>query len=501
MPRNYLPPEIISHVLSYLDSSSLAPYAIVSKQWQAIIEKRTFSSLSLDTTQLLELARTVSRPRQHLIRQLRLKILSPEYAPAAREEVETDEDREQNNHAFTDAIHSLFKVLAGWSNNTEASLSLSIYARSPSDYVENSLEEIKRRSRNSKDLLQWRYESSYLQFLDSPETFPMVHTVGAFETCGNEDIQINRNIAPAAISRILSRLPRVRKVQGRLSDDERKNHFLRDKLRADFALSLSHWPTSIEHLDLNYRGWPPMDPNFPPLVRSDPGNDALSIALHCLSQQLVTLSLSDIMISPELFWPPGSTTESPPSWPKLMSYRLEYTMATPSGDWLFERDPRWVDSDWSREIDLELRLPEPKLPAPQDRLDDSWRTKPVQGLMTEFYRAASTAARFMPRLERMVLHAQLDPGARNDPEGVILDAGHWFMYDRARGYATWAGSGEFHLTEDIREAWRSIGTQHGNPVLRIQNEGYLECVSPLEYRRDEGKEDWKEDHGYSVWDD
>ncbi|KAL2813094.1 hypothetical protein BJX63DRAFT_394909 [Aspergillus granulosus] len=498
MPRNDLPPELISHILSFLRSEPLAPYASVSKQWQAIIEKQTFSSLKLDTTQLPELAQIVSPPRQQLLRQLELKILLPEYPAEAREEVETNEDREQNSRAFTDAIRSLFRVLAAWREDCEASLSLSIYARSPSDIRETPTDERKKRRANPKDLLEWRFEGSYLQFLDPPETLPAVPVIGVFAAPGNQGLTSNRDIAPAAVSKILSRLPRMREVQGRLSDDERKDHSLRNKLRAEFADSLSLWPTSIEHLNLNYRGWPPMDPNFAPLVRSTPGSDALSIALHRLSQQLVTLTLSDIMIGSELFWPPGSSTNPPPSWPKLTSYHLEYTMATPSGEWLFERDPRWVDTVWSREQDVELRYPDPMIPAAQDRLKDSWRTKPVRPLMIEFYRTASTATQYMPKLEKMLLHAQLDPGARNDPDGVILDAGHWFMYDRAQGHATWAGSGEFHLTEDIREMWRGIARQHGNLVLRIRNEGYLECVLPEYYEEDQA---WKEDHGYSLWDD
>ncbi|KAL2823008.1 hypothetical protein BJX63DRAFT_376066 [Aspergillus granulosus] len=210
------------------------------------------------------------------------------------------------------------------------------------------------RREDIEDLLDWRFNQSYLQFLDSFDTLPTVPVIRGFETWSDKLDLHHRNIAPATVSVIVSRLPRLREFQGWLSDNERKDHSLRNKLRADFAPTISLWPASIKNLELEYVGWPPFNPSFQPLKRSEPGNDALSIALHSLSQQLTMLTLKNIMIAPELFWPPGLSAKSAPAWPKLTSFRLEYTIATPSGRWLFERDPRWVGATWDYEIDHKL---------------------------------------------------------------------------------------------------------------------------------------------------
>jgi hypothetical protein len=64
MGQYWLPLEIISLVISYLDvstDSSLIQYATVSREWQACIEQRTFAILKLNTPQRLkELSQVVA---------------------------------------------------------------------------------------------------------------------------------------------------------------------------------------------------------------------------------------------------------------------------------------------------------------------------------------------------------------------------------------------------------------------------------------------------------
>ncbi|KAL2823009.1 hypothetical protein BJX63DRAFT_426833 [Aspergillus granulosus] len=120
--------------------------------------------------------------------------------------------------------------------------------------------------------------------------------------------------------------------------------------------------------------------------------------------------------------------------------------------------------------------------------------------MDDFYRAAGTAAQFMPKLELMVLQAQLYTSPPSDPDGVIVQAGHWFMYDRFQMYATWAGSGEFHPADDVRETWKAVGRNHGIPNLCLQNEGYLICEEALYYQDQPFDEEWKRLHRYNSWD-
>ncbi|RAL12307.1 uncharacterized protein BO97DRAFT_452235 [Aspergillus homomorphus CBS 101889] len=145
-----------------------------------------------------------------------------------------------------------------------------------------------------EDWLDWRFYQSYLELTTNPTTLPELSFVVQFRvTCRG-----HRKIAPAAVSKLLSRLPGTQIVHASLSDDERKDQQLRDRLRNEFALTLSNWPSTIEHLCLEYPGLPPADGDFHPLRRSEPWADPLSLALNQLTQQLVTVEIEKIMIDP-----------------------------------------------------------------------------------------------------------------------------------------------------------------------------------------------------------
>jgi hypothetical protein len=223
-----LPPEIINNVFSFLPTP-LAPYAGVSKQWQGLIETRTFSELHLTTARLPDFQRIVGPSRYSIVRQIQFIATLPEYEIAARSKFEGDEDRERNNQAFSMAISSLFHALHSWPDRSQ--VTLTIFAQSPSDwYAEPDKEKRMKRydvgSLWGRDLLDHRYERSYLQW--SAQDMPSVNAVVALNIIGEGDC---RRIAPAAVARIACRLPRLRKIDCMLCDNERKNLVLRDSLR------------------------------------------------------------------------------------------------------------------------------------------------------------------------------------------------------------------------------------------------------------------------------
>lgn len=161
-----LPPELIDNCIFFLPDP-LATYASVSKEWQAIVEKRTFLTLHLNPTRLDDFKRVVMdqlRRRYHLVRCLNLDASLPEYSIAARIELETDEDRNQNNQAFSNTICLFFDTLSSWPE--ECPLSVVIYSRSPSDWT-GAPDPVERRrlgeSYPDMDYLERRYEQSYLQ--------------------------------------------------------------------------------------------------------------------------------------------------------------------------------------------------------------------------------------------------------------------------------------------------------------------------------------------------
>lgn len=234
-----------------------------------------------------------------------------------------------------------------------------------------------------------------------------------------------------------------------------------------FALSLRDWPASIEHLHLEYRCDPPLNENKIPPKRSEAGKDALCLALHRLSQQLVTLELEEITIGPELFWPPETQKNSPPQWPKLTRLMITYMSATPSGHWLFERDPRcpiWNQEDEPTFEEIAEGQSDHYVPAMEDYPADRFRSKPLP-LMNEIYKAAGLAAQHMPLLKDMAMAAQI--------QGTFIEvrqgsAEHLFRYTRETARVKWVGVSEFHPTKEVMDIWKGVGREHGLDRVQIE---------------------------------
>ncbi|GES63345.1 hypothetical protein ATEIFO6365_0007003200 [Aspergillus terreus] len=493
-----LPPEIINNAFSFLPTP-LAPYAGVSKQWQGLIERRTFSEVHLTTARLPDFQRIVGPSRYSIVRQIQFITILPEYEIAARSKFEGDEDRERNNQAFSMAISSLFHALHSWPDRSQ--VTLTIFAQSPSDWYAEPDKEKRMKRYNmgnlwGRDLLDHRYERSYLQW--SAQDMPSVNAVVALNIIGEGDW---RRIAPAAVARIACRLPRLRKIDCMLCDNERKDLVLRDSLRDEFALSLRDWPASIEHLHLEYRCDPPLNENKIPPRRSEAGKDALCLALHRLSHQLVTLELEEITIGPELFWPPGTQKNSPPQWPKLTRLMVTYMSATPSGQWLFERDPRcpiWNQEDEPTFEEIAEGQFDHYVPAREDYPVDRFRSKPLP-LMNEIYKAAGLAAQHMPLLEDMAMAAQI--------QGTIIEvrqgsAEHLFRYTRETARVKWVGMSEFHPTKEVMDIWKGVGREHGLDRVQVESIGLDHLPALFSYDLDDDFFDKyrTEEHGYVLWD-
>lgn len=184
--------------------------------------------------------------------------------------------------------------------------------------------------------------------------------------------------------------------------------------------------------------------------------DPLSSRLRDFSQQLTAIHLEDIVVGKELFWPiaPKDDTQLP-SWPKLTSFRLQYTITTPSGGWYFERNPaeEGEDADGGGDSDLEdqySRMQEHLRPPLEDRFPQSSRTKVSSELINEFYVSAGRAAQRMPKLKYMHLETSSGQGR------------HWFQYEvkGKTATATWADMILFQPEERVLEVWRDAARQH-----------------------------------------
>ncbi|KAL4963742.1 uncharacterized protein BDV14DRAFT_201469 [Aspergillus stella-maris] len=456
-----------------------ASYASINRQWRTLIEKRTFSTLKLTTALLDELRKFVTAERCSHVRNLELEVTLPEYTVAQRIEVESSEDQGRNNEAFTNTICTFFDILSSWPE--ELKIPVLIRSISPSDWTQDARPSSRQQTGmklQGTDILHWRYMASYLKLLVPAEDIPLVPVISRLQLW-----DMHRHIEPVSASKLISRLSRLHYLIPHLSDNERKDATLRDRLKNDFALSLHMWPASLQILTLKYPGAAPADGDYPPFKRSLPGRDALCITLRNLSQRLRRISIEDAMIGPELFWPQKqvqSTSnvteeerekeEEPPHWPTLTSFHLtNYAAATPSGTWLFTRDPRVPDYEFQRDRDTIYMRP-PMNDAPQDEFPDDYRTHPSP-VLNELYIAAAHAAQNMPLLRKMELVAAPQVGEHSTLEHEILEheARHAFRYSRIKRRAIWEGTTMFPLLDETKRAWEGVAERHGLGALSIEN--------------------------------
>lgn len=239
-----LPPELISRILDYIIDGrlrshpgiSLAPYATLSRRWQAEIERCTFSYIYITTPRRLEeFERLLWTPRRRsCVRFIQLVVELESYDEKARAHFETDEERQRNDEIFTTTIGSVFEILSDWPANLD--IGVDIKARSPGDYlaIKNPKERRQRKraaAERVNDLLNKRYERSYLKFSrTTTETeCPVVPAVTALSIRG---VANGRLIEPASSVFIASKLPRLNRVDLNMQDDCRRDEQLRQLLRS-----------------------------------------------------------------------------------------------------------------------------------------------------------------------------------------------------------------------------------------------------------------------------
>lgn len=252
-----LSPELTGLIVSYITAPPLNPreqrraqsylsqYATVDRVWQEIIEKRTFSTLCLGTAKRLDEFRRLNLDsrRKTYIRKIDLIVELELYDVDARSRFETDEEHQRNNRLFTQAIQSLLQVLASWPNNPRG-IKLFITAQSPSDIGaipdqrERRIRKKAARFDRTEDLLNRRFETSYLQLDESFKSL----SVPIISSLNVDGLSCNgRVIQPASCARLASNLACLRSVTLALSDDCKQDKPLRKRNRN----GMSYYPPPV----------------------------------------------------------------------------------------------------------------------------------------------------------------------------------------------------------------------------------------------------------------
>lgn len=154
------PAEIRLTILEALlhDGCSLAAFATVSREWQTIIERHTFSRIKLTSSRVADFASIVHRNR-HLVRYIWLCLELQEYNCTGCE----PQDPElwglshEENVLITTAFQDLFSALSVW-EPADSSLLLDISVYSPSD-SEHCFKYLTFESDDPSDM-RWRDQSA-----------------------------------------------------------------------------------------------------------------------------------------------------------------------------------------------------------------------------------------------------------------------------------------------------------------------------------------------------
>lgn len=133
----YLPPEIQLIILDALlqDGCSLASFATVSREWQAIIERHNFARIKLTPSRLADLNSTVRRNR-HLVGYVWLCLELQEYdcTECATQNSELWPVSDTDNILITTAIQRLFSTLSAWEPDGDLLLDISVHSPSDSEH-------------------------------------------------------------------------------------------------------------------------------------------------------------------------------------------------------------------------------------------------------------------------------------------------------------------------------------------------------------------------------
>lgn len=244
MTSQSLPLETLLQIFDCIPGS-LAPYASVCRAWQIAVEKSTFADLHINSLNLEDFDHITGSSkfpeRPHHINKIFFKVVLPEYSTAARARYENQDDRNRNSKVFTQAITSLFQILSSWPNGSCATKYLELYSLSPSDWQAVPGWQTRgarlqtARAFPEKELLDQRYESSYLELLEESR-LSTADCITSFRVPGKFN---HRHIAPKAVSKMISHLPRLQIINASLHDDESKDDILRERLR-NGKLNLIH---------------------------------------------------------------------------------------------------------------------------------------------------------------------------------------------------------------------------------------------------------------------
>lgn len=313
-----LPPEITGDILRLAceasDKQGRCSYATVSRDWQAFVERSTFSKLCLNQPRLEEAqAGGILTPdRQPYIRCVRFFAL----IPSRSDRSDPDTPSCENGRIVLEAVDNLLKALNTWSvPPCGIQLILSVRYNGPSAEWYSS------------QLQQPRWES--LQSIvrlphDAHLRLPEVPCIAKFTHYRDLDTPVY--LTPGSCCGIANRFPNLKTIDWSfLYDHSEASNASQSQWRQEFAAGISLLPESVRDAIINESGPPGKE-----------ALDPLSLALREFTKQLESLNLCAI-IGKEMFEDPKLNGNGKGAlWPRLRKLALFTGDISPQGNKLFD---------------------------------------------------------------------------------------------------------------------------------------------------------------------
>ncbi|KAI5273146.1 hypothetical protein E4T47_03584 [Aureobasidium subglaciale] len=469
---NDLPPILISKIVDHAaedrpnySKPRLSPYATISKTWKQVVEAKSFSCIRITNDEITTFATCLrnKRTRQEVLRQLFLRIYSTTDTRNRWSELtisERAEESRRNDETLTTSIRGLFQSLEGW--RAEARVDLYIILQAHGDHGMSSM----------------RTEPRILE----PGTLATVECVKKF-VFRNHAITPTRTVVDLA-----SRLPALQHLDwliftqrtgGRADDVGRVQN--RVDLAAQLIMLQKHNPV-LEILELSFTASTApfgYDNIIPSILLPFDQRDHLSQSLRHLSQDMKKVSLENMTISSQLFWP-QEDEGTEPQWPTLGRYKIGINPMAAEGGWWLDGLTRFRARERVRNNTPRNDEGKTKLVVIYDREVEEaerypiWPTEELEDLLLVMVKAVAK----MPVLKSFSAFVDLDHWVEDQRFGVwyleaeerigsveaLFDDGNddndaEDNLDKKRLY--WSGPKEWRMSGELSQAWNRILGEDG----------------------------------------
>ncbi|KAH6645273.1 hypothetical protein BKA67DRAFT_109150 [Truncatella angustata] len=426
-PDASLPDEDEDGWSPYSDSrkpeSSLLPYATISRAWQAAIERQTFRSLKLNSDEYPMLKNTLGPHRYRCLQRLVLTIILPSYDSVSATKVETQQDKDANDHAYSRAVHDIFDILRSLEVVDGKSRSLEFYINHP--VSRSDVQYFMGRGTKGSDgqIYEGRYFHSYID-LYNIHRLPKLRDVTKFVMKMPKTQLGHRMLYPRVPFQIASKMPNLEALSVDANDNERLYVDRRLKYRQDLAEHLQKLSLpKLRKADLHFLYTSPQDHYYmPPMINPTADFDLLSSVCQSFSQGLEELDLNGVLDVTLLRPLEGFKTAL---WPRLEQLDIHFHQVRPAGGWYFTGDPpSWMpgptpateaivdnpneEFDFGQEMGL--------IGMQQTRY---FRTTPDNDAITPLVEAFADAVAVMPKIRNAMLHSTLGEG-NVTPEWFVI---------------------------------------------------------------------------------